>query len=419
MIKNNYSYKNIKSVTFPDLVRVTIQAKVARPHNVGYINGQPSNLESFQFQPEVTFKPLDLDYTTLAEPSDIRRCRLFSKDSSRGSVLRYKKYDIVTVRLRFNGQYELKKMIIDLLGIDKVPNVYWGQGNNYISAQVYELLQSAGIELSELQEQVLFLLAERIRKAYKRMRKDYYNLFRESVKIEKTMIYLKQAEVCTDFVGPIQYEMARDPNFVRQFDEMIHNHKIGFFNKKRKHLIQDPGCETVEGFTTVKQLVGYYHGNIELKTYKKSVDSFGSTNRIESKFSSKALDQVLYLGRWLSEDDSMPLFAVSDRIRKLIKIHSQMTIAVLKYKPISSRPKYKKQIKLAVRNNCGKYSREILKIYLKWRKIYTGKGTPLSMQASAKVRKLCRDGILFKKSKKHKASYFISRNYLNEYYGQF
>lgn len=417
--KINHSRDIIVNSSFPDLVRINIQAIVGRPKERVLFNKAEIDLREFELPSSAKFQKIESDYLSLSEDSKVRRCRLYMKDSRRGSVLRHENFDIVSVRIRFNGQEELRRIAFDLLGLDKAPKVIWGQSKNYISAQIYKRLEEKGVELSFLQEQVLQALNKRIQKACNQMKRDYFRLFGVHIKDSKIMIYLKQVEISADIVGPVSYEMARDLTFKRQFDEMIHNHQIAYFKKRRKHLIADLGSESADGFANVKQVVGYYHGDVVLKAYLKSVDQWGSTNRGESKYCSKSLDKLLYWGRWIPYDGDMPLFGVMDRIRDLISLHADMFHAVLSHKPLSQRPKYRKRIKLAIKHNCGVHAADITKIYLKWRKLSTGKGTPLSAGANALIRKLCREGKVFKKSKKFKASYYMDKRYLNTFYGRF
>lgn len=418
IVKNNkrYSMKMIQKRSFPDLVRITIQAKIGL-NNVN--SNYPLSLDSLPSPKQDSFDSIDNTEPKVGRFNRFGRCYLIPRDPKRGSVTRAKYVDIVTVRLIFRGQHELRKLTLSKLGLSRMPNVLWEQNNNCLSAAAYKLLSEEGISLSELKNSIYELLNAKVEDSIKQMKSDYYMQFGRHIKAEKVNVFIKTVEISSDFEGPVNYEMTRDFTFKRQFDEVMHNHKISFFKEDSKHAVAKVGTETEEGYNTVKQITCYAEEKTILKAYLKSVDNIGSLNRIESKYSTDSLDKICLAGRQISTEPTMPVIGLFPILRRLTRIHARRVHKILAYKPLSKRPKRSGMIKKAIKNHCGSNADEIIKIYFDWNRLSTQSKTPLTSKACRTIRALVREGILFKKSRKRVATYFVDFKWLNKQYGQF
>lgn len=335
-------------------------------------------------------------------------------EPSRGKVMRKKKYDIVTRSLSLSCGRKLRELVLLRLNLKRMPRVMWEQGGNCLSVELLNMLKEKNVKFVDLKAELYHWVDDQVLNAIFEMVGDYEQQFLCNVNVMKVEVWIKKAEICNDVKGSVNCELTKDRQYIRRFNEVIHNSEVSHYIDNKKHALPPArtGVDTKSGAACRKQIRGFNADRSVLKTYLKSISKQGSLNRIETQFKEAALDYILG-DRGLS-----PLalngIRLSDQLEKLSKIHIRRTYKILAFRPLSQKPELKKLLRRAINDYCEKYSLDIRKRYFSWGVLSTKAGSLLTEGAKRKVRNLAAKNILFKKTAA--TEYEIDYNWFRKLY---
>lgn len=393
MTKKQKKHSKLKSLifalTYPDYIKITLRAKIR-------VNSQFKEPKTGRFNKH-------------------NHCHLQPANPRAGKVMRKHPWDIIIKTLSIRAQLILKKIVLQELNLTKMPRVKWQQSNNCLSATIYKRIVNKPNIIKKIKKLLYKQLNKMVEEALFELITDYYKQFGVELTKEWVEIFLNKAEICTDWMCSKNLELSKNKAFIAKFQQTVHNEEVSFFLDGRKYIIPPevkPGCMSYEGSNARKMLKGFFGDRRTLKLYIKSIDLKGCLNRLETVLNTKALKTIL-VNKQLKLFSEHPI-KLSALLKILSRQHRSLIFKIINHQPIDKKPNYKRKVRLALNDLCGKHSSELRKQYEKWSEFSTSRTSSVSSGAKRRIRFLCGKKLLFRRT--GTARYNIRKKWLNKHY---